>query len=146
MSNHKTGAKTANGQAPAVTVRDLEKRFGDFIAVNKVNFDVTRGEIFGFLGSNGAGKSTVIRMLVGLLAPSGGSGTVAGYDVSTEAEKIKKHIGYMSQRFSLYDDLTVVKKMQENGVRTIFTEIANGSTPFSRFLFTFVSTLDELPS
>jgi len=92
-------------------VRDLEKRFGDFIAVNKVNFDVTRGEIFGFLGSNGAGKSTVIRMLVGLLAPSGGSGTVAGYDVSTEAEKIKKHIGYMSQRFSLYDDLTVVKKM-----------------------------------
>jgi ABC-type multidrug transport system ATPase subunit len=127
-------------------VRDLEKRFGDFIAVNKVNFDVTRGEIFGFLGSNGAGKSTVIRMLVGLLAPSGGSGTVAGYDVSTEAEKIKKHIGYMSQRLSLYDDLTVVKKMQENGVRTIFTEIANGSTPFSRFLFTFVSTLDELPS
>jgi ABC-type Na+ transport system ATPase subunit NatA len=146
MSNHKTDAKTANGQAPAVTVRDLEKRFGDFIAVNKVNFDVTRGEIFGFLGSNGAGKSTVIRMLVGLLAPSGGSGTVAGYDVSTEAEKIKKHIGYMSQRLSLYDDLTVVKKMQENGVRTIFTEIANGSTPFSRFLFTFVSTLDELPS
>ncbi len=98
---------TDNKPTPAVTVHDLEKRFGDFIAVSKVNFDVSRGEIFGFLGSNGAGKSTVIRMLVGLLAPSSGSGTVAGYDVRTEAEEIKKHIGYMSQKFSLYDDLTV---------------------------------------
>ncbi len=91
----------------AVVVRDLEKRFGKFVAVNRVTFEVTRGEIFGFLGSNGAGKSTVIRMLVGLLSPTSGSGTVAGFDVLTEAESIKTHIGYMSQKFSLYDDLTV---------------------------------------
>lgn len=91
----------------AVVVRDLEKRFDKFVAVSSVSFEVARGEIFGFLGSNGAGKSTVIRMLVGLLAPTSGSGTVAGFDIATEAENIKKHIGYMSQKFSLYDDLTV---------------------------------------
>jgi len=91
----------------AVVVRDLEKRFGKFVAVSSVSFEVARGEIFGFLGSNGAGKSTVIRMLVGLLTPTSGSGRVAGFDVGTEAENIKKHIGYMSQKFSLYDDLTV---------------------------------------
>ena len=91
----------------AVSLRDLERRFGDFIAVNRVNLDVRRGEIFGFLGPNGAGKSTTIRMLTGLLAPTSGSGIVAGFDVATQAEKIKSHIGYMSQKFSLYDDLTV---------------------------------------
>ena len=91
----------------AVVVRDLEKRFGKFVAVSSVSFEVARGEIFGFLGSNGAGKSTVIRMLVGLLTPTSGSGRVAGFDVGTEAENIKKHIGYMSQKFSLYEDLTV---------------------------------------
>lgn len=91
----------------AVTVRDLERRFGSFIAVNRVSFDVAKGEIFGFLGPNGSGKSTTIRMLTGILAPSAGTGTVAGFDVRTEAEKIKAHIGYMSQRFSLYEDLTV---------------------------------------
>lgn len=91
----------------AVTVRDLERRFGSFIAVNRVSFDVAKGEIFGFLGPNGSGKSTTIRMLTGILAPSAGTGTVAGFDVRTEAEKIKTHIGYMSQRFSLYEDLTV---------------------------------------
>ena len=92
---------------PAVVVRDLERRFGDFIAVNRVSFTVAAGEIFGFLGPNGAGKSTTIRMLCGILAPSAGSGTVAGCDVRTQAERIKQHIGYMSQRFSLYEDLTV---------------------------------------
>ncbi len=91
----------------AVVVRDLERRFGKFVAVNRVSFEVQKGEIFGFLGPNGAGKSTTIRMLCGILAPTSGSGTVAGFDVGTEAEKIKAHIGYMSQKFSLYEDLTV---------------------------------------
>lgn len=98
---------SAPEQNIAVTVRDLERRFGSFVAVNRVSFDVAKGEIFGFLGPNGSGKSTTIRMLTGILAPSGGAGTVAGFDVRTEAEKIKAHIGYMSQRFSLYEDLTV---------------------------------------
>ena len=96
----------ANGQ-PAVSVRDLERRFGAFVAVDRVSFDVARGEVFGFLGPNGAGKSTTIRMLCGLLRPSGGSGTVAGFDILRQQEEIKSVIGYMSQRFSLYDDLTV---------------------------------------
>jgi ABC-2 type transport system ATP-binding protein len=91
----------------AVVVKDLERRFGSFVAVNRISFEVSKGEIFGFLGPNGAGKSTTIRMLCGILAPSGGAGTVAGFDIRTEAEKIKAHIGYMSQKFSLYEDLTV---------------------------------------
>jgi ABC-2 type transport system ATP-binding protein len=90
-----------------VSVRNLVKRFGDFYAVNGINLDVHRGEIFGFLGPNGAGKSTTIRMLCGILPPTSGEGTVAGFDVFRESEKIKSHIGYMSQRFSLYEDLTV---------------------------------------
>ncbi len=92
---------------PAVIVENLEKRFGRFTAVNKISFQVAPGEIFGFLGPNGAGKSTTIRMLCGILAPSGGSGSVAGFDIRTEPEKIKTRIGYMSQKFSLYEDLTV---------------------------------------
>jgi len=99
----------------AVVVRDLERRFGSFVAVNRVSFEVARGEIFGFLGPNGAGKSTTIRMLTGILAPSGGSGTVAGFDIHTEAEKIKANIGYMSQRFSLYEDLTVEENIDFYG-------------------------------
>jgi ABC-2 type transport system ATP-binding protein len=91
----------------AVVVKDLEKRFGDFVAVNRISFEVAKGEIFGFLGPNGAGKSTTIRILCGILAPSGGSGTVAGFDLGSQAEAIKRHIGYMSQKFSLYEDLTV---------------------------------------
>ena len=91
----------------AVVVDHLEKRFGDFTAVDRVSFQVHRGEIFGFLGPNGAGKSTTIRMLCGILAPSGGSGTVAGFDIRTQPEAIKANIGYMSQKFSLYQDLTV---------------------------------------
>jgi len=92
---------------PAVTVKKLEKKFGDFIAVNGISLEVRRGEIFGFIGPNGAGKSTTIRMLCGILAPSGGQGTVGGFDIRTETEKIKTNIGYMSQKFSLYEDLTV---------------------------------------
>jgi drug efflux transport system ATP-binding protein len=91
----------------AVVVKDLERRFGSFVAVNRVSFEVSKGEIFGFLGPNGAGKSTTIRMLTGILAPSGGQGRVAGFDLGTQSEEIKSHIGYMSQRFSLYEDLTV---------------------------------------
>ena len=90
-----------------ISVKDLTKRFGDFTAVNRITFDVERGEIFGFLGANGAGKTTAMRMLCGLSYPTSGSGTVAGYDVMREGEMIKRHIGYMSQRFSLYNDLTV---------------------------------------
>ena len=97
----------ASSHENAVVVKNLEKRFGSFIAVNRVSFEVQKGEIFGFLGPNGAGKSTTIRMLTGILAPTGGTGTVAGFDVRTQAEKIKANIGYMSQKFSLYEDLTV---------------------------------------
>ncbi len=96
-----------NSPGIAVEVRELEKRFGDFVAVNRVSFEVKRGEIFGFLGPNGAGKSTTIRMLCGILVPSGGAGTVAGLDIRTKQEEIKANIGYMSQKFSLYEDLTV---------------------------------------
>jgi ABC-2 type transport system ATP-binding protein len=98
---------TSNGTPYAVTLCDLEKRFGDFTAVNRISLDVKRGEIFGFLGPNGAGKSTTIRMMCGILQPSAGSGTVAGFDIVRQPEEIKKHIGYMSQKFSLYEDLTV---------------------------------------
>ncbi|MDP2913809.1 MAG: ABC transporter ATP-binding protein [Candidatus Omnitrophota bacterium] len=91
----------------AVSVQDLEKKFGNFTAVNRINFEVKRGEIFGFLGPNGAGKSTTIRMLCGIISPTSGSGQVDGYDITKEQDKIKEHIGYMSQKFSLYNDLTV---------------------------------------
>ena len=89
-----------------VAVRELEKRFGAFVAVNRITFSVKRGEIFGLLGPNGAGKSTTIRMLCGIIAPTAGFGQVAGHDVFTESVEIKKTIGYMSQKFSLYGDLT----------------------------------------
>ncbi|MGE5244730.1 MAG: ATP-binding cassette domain-containing protein [Betaproteobacteria bacterium] len=91
----------------AISVRDLTRRFGDFTAVDRVTFDVRPGEIFGFLGSNGAGKSTTIRMLCGLLKPTSGTATVGGIDVSADPEGVKRRIGYMSQRFSLYERLTV---------------------------------------
>ncbi len=92
--------------AEAVAVTALEKRFGAFVAVDKITFSVRRGEIFGFLGPNGSGKSTTIRMLCGILTPTSGSGHVAGHDIARDPEEIKKSIGYMSQKFSLYEDLT----------------------------------------
>ncbi len=95
-----------------VSAHDLSRSFGDFIAVDRVSFEVVPGEIFGFLGSNGAGKTTVIRMLCGLLEPSSGSGSVAGFDIATEGAEIKKHIGYMSQKFSLYSDLRVDENLR----------------------------------
>ena len=91
----------------AIDARDLTRTFGSFTAVDHVTFNVRAGEVFGFLGANGAGKTTAIRMLTGLLAPSAGVATVAGYDVAREGEDVKLNIGYMSQRFSLYDDLSV---------------------------------------
>ncbi|GFO68253.1 ABC transporter ATP-binding protein [Geomonas limicola] len=100
-------AATAPPLPPAVVLRELTRRFGDFTAVNRVSLEVTRGEIFGFLGPNGAGKSTTIRMLCGILPPTSGSGSVAGFDIASQSEQIKKQIGYMSQKFSLYEDLTV---------------------------------------
>jgi ABC-2 type transport system ATP-binding protein len=90
----------------AIFVSDLEKRFGEFVAVNRISFTVKKGEIFGFLGSNGSGKSTTIRMLCGIITPTSGQGFVAGYDILTQAEEVKHSIGYMSQKFSLYEDLT----------------------------------------
>ena len=91
----------------AVSLLNLEKRFGDFVAVNRISLEVHKGEIFGFLGPNGAGKSTTIRMLCGIITPTAGSGSVAGFDIIREPEAIKRNIGYMSQKFSLYEDLTV---------------------------------------
>lgn len=99
-------------QVTAVNIDRLSRYFGEFKAVDDISFSVDRGEIFGFLGPNGAGKSTTIRMLCGLLEPSGGSGTVAGFNISTQSEAIKERIGYMSQRFSLYEDLTVVENIE----------------------------------
>src|SRR4029453_14036778 len=91
----------------AITVKNLTRRFGEFVAVNDVSFEVGEGEIFGFLGANGAGKSTTIRMLCGLLRPAGGARIVGGVDVSRDPEAVKLRIGYMSQKFSLYEALTV---------------------------------------
>ena len=90
----------------AIVVRELVRRFGDFVAVRDVSFEVTRGEIFGYLGANGAGKSTTIRMLCGPLAPTSGSALVAGHDIAREPAAVKASIGYMSQKFSLYLDIT----------------------------------------
>jgi ABC-2 type transport system ATP-binding protein len=90
-----------------ITAKDLTKRYGAFTAVDRISFDIEKGEIFGFLGANGAGKTTAIRMLCGLSLPSSGAATVAGFDVYKENEQIKKNIGYMSQKFSLYEDLTI---------------------------------------
>ncbi len=98
-----------------ISVKDLCKRFGNFTAVDHITFEVNRGEIFGFLGANGAGKTTAMRMLCGLSYPTSGSGTVAGFDIMREGEQIKRHIGYMSQRFSLYDDLTVMENIRLYG-------------------------------
>ena len=100
-----------NTQPIAVEIKNLVKRFGDFVAVDHVSLTVNRGEIFGFLGSNGAGKTTTIRMLCGLLTPTSGSAQVGGFDLATQAEQIKQTIGYMSQKFSLYDDLSVVENI-----------------------------------
>jgi len=104
-----------NFSETAVRTTDLTRTFGPFVAVDKVSMEVWKGEIFGFLGANGAGKTTVIRILCGLLKPSNGSATVAGLDVDVHSEEIKHKIGYMSQKFSLYEDLTVRENVQFYG-------------------------------
>jgi len=103
------------GSGEAIRAHDLTRTFGAFTAVDHITFHVKPGEVFGFLGANGAGKTTAIRMLTGLLAPSSGQATVAGFDIATQSESIKQNIGYMSQRFSLYDDLTVRENIRLYG-------------------------------
>ena len=100
------------GEDIVIRTENLTKRFGTFTAVDNISFEVGRGEIFGFLGANGAGKTTAMRMLCGLSQPTSGTGVVAGYDIAREHEQVKKHIGYMSQKFSLYDDLTVKENLK----------------------------------
>lgn len=99
-------------QEKVIVCRNLTKRFGGFTAVNEISFDVTKGEIFGFLGANGAGKTTAMRILCGLSFPTTGEATVAGYDVYKQQELIKKNIGYMSQKFSLYENLTIIENIE----------------------------------
>jgi ABC-2 type transport system ATP-binding protein len=101
-----------NNNGYSIEVKDLTKKFGDFTAVNSINFSIKKGEIFGFLGPNGSGKTTTIRMLIGLMDVTSGLATVAGYDVKKQSEQIKRVIGYMSQKFSLYDDLTVSENIE----------------------------------
>src|SRR5690606_22429966 len=97
---------------PVIKTEKLTKRFGDFVATNEITFEVYKGEIFGFLGANGAGKTTATRMLCGLSKPSSGKATIAGFDVYKQTEEIKRNIGYMSQKFSLYEDLTVLENIR----------------------------------
>src|SRR5437016_9826714 len=99
----------------AIEAKDLTRTFGGFTAVDHITFDVRAGEVFGFLGANGAGKTTAIRMLIGLLAPSEGEAHVAGFDIRTQRDQIRRNIGYMSQRFSLYPDLTVRENIRLYG-------------------------------
>lgn len=115
-----------------ISVTDLTKKFDDFTAVDHISFDVKRGEIFGFLGANGAGKTTAMRMLCGLSYPTSGKGYVAGYDINTQSEEVKRHIGYMSQKFSLYGELTVMQNirlfatiygMSDKEIKTVSAEL-----------------------
>jgi ABC-2 type transport system ATP-binding protein len=111
--NREDRRQLVNGnQENSVVVRDLVKRFGEFTAVDRLSLEVRKGEVFGFLGPNGAGKSTTIRMLCGLLTPTSGQAMVAGFDVARQAESVRQHIGYMAQRFSLYNDLTVMENFR----------------------------------
>ena len=109
-------------QEKVIHVSNLTKKFGNFTAVDAISFEVQKGEIFGFLGANGAGKTTAIKMLIGILNPTSGDAKVSKYDVYTERELIKKNIGYMSQKFALYDDLTVSENITFSAEFTDFHE------------------------
>ncbi len=106
------GRRTMNEQTNAVVIEEITKRFGSFVAVDRLSLTVRKGEVFGFLGPNGAGKSTTIRMLCGLLRPTSGRASVAGFDVDRNPEAVRQHIGYMSQKFSLYNDLKVIENLR----------------------------------
>lgn len=121
----------------AIEVKNLTKKFGSFTAVDRISFDVRKGEIYGFLGANGAGKTTAMRMLCGLSYPTSGSGIVAGYDIITEGEKIKHRIGYMSQKFSLYGTLTVAQNL-----RLFSTIYGMGKTEIKEGMARVMSQLD----
>lgn len=134
MSEIKTSGQTAERNS-VISTRGLTKKFGNFTAVNGVSFDVMPGEVVGYLGPNGSGKTTTIRMLCGLLHPSAGLALVMGKDITKEPEQIKQEIGYMSQKFSLYDDLTVLENLQfyfgvrrlaRAGARTHARDFAHG--------------------
>jgi ABC-2 type transport system ATP-binding protein len=128
-----------------ITVDKLCKRFGDFVAVDHISFEVNKGEIFGFLGANGAGKTTAMRMLCGLSMPTSGKATVAGFDVYKENEKIKKSIGYMSQKFSLYDDLTIKENMRfYGGVYGMSDDFIRKKTDFILHQLHLVKDADKL--
>jgi ABC-2 type transport system ATP-binding protein len=107
-----SGKRSSEGTGNVIRTINLTKSFGNFVAVDRINFSVSKGEIFGFLGANGAGKTTAMRMLCGLSKPTSGQGFVAGYDVARQSEMVKKNIGYMSQKFSLYEDLKVGENMR----------------------------------
>ena len=107
--------RSAQGDSVVISARGLTRRFGQFTAVDHITFDVAAGEVFGFLGANGAGKTTAMKILIGLLEPSDGEATVAGFDVRHERASIRRSIGYMSQRFSLYNDLTVIENVELYG-------------------------------
>src|SRR3954462_15344323 len=104
--------ETTGQREKIIVAQDLTKRFGDFVATDSISFEVYKGEIFGFLGANGAGKTTAMKMLCGLSVPSAGKAVVAGFDVHTQAQELKRNIGYMGQKFSLYDDLTIAENIR----------------------------------
>ncbi len=124
-----------------IITENLTKKFGNFTAVDQVSFEVKKGEIFGFLGANGAGKTTAMKMLIGLWKPSSGNAKVAGFDIYTETEKIKKNIGYMSQKFSLYEDIPVIENIRFFG--GIYGLTKNELKEKSKILLTELDMLQE---
>lgn len=147
MSGPSTGVDpVAGGGAPAVVVRDLVKRFGQFVAVDGISFEVARGEVFGFLGPNGSGKTTTIRMLTGSISPASGEAEVLGEDIVRHPERIRRRIGYMSQKFSLFEDLTVEENLRfYGGVYDLEAEHYAARRDYVLRMADLVGREDELP-